>query len=143
MNIKERKIMSNLYVPIDYSNVSEAVPAGDDILYSTLCKVFKVVGLQAVRVKMHAVITQSGIALRRMKKMKKGTPIFIKWSKIKNVRLTPYGRVLMKWGLSGYARIRLKLLRVPEYESRQSFSDRKAKFLMFCREVWLKKVPKD
>jgi len=30
--------MSDIYVPIDYSDIKNKIPPGEDIIYSTLCK---------------------------------------------------------------------------------------------------------
>lgn len=57
--------MSNIYVPIDFTNLSEVIPEGDDILYSTICRV-EVVGLALKpkrKHKAHVLITDSGYAI--------------------------------------------------------------------------------
>lgn len=134
--------MSNLYVPIEYSNVSEAVPEGDDILYSTFCKVNKVGPMGTARVKSHAVVTQSGIGLCAMKKRKKQTALtFLEWDGLTGVK-DSYGKTLFKWGRSSYKRIRIAVLRDSEYESKESFKDRQKKFSVFCNELWSLKVNK-
>lgn len=135
--------MANLYVPIDYSNVSEIVPEGDDILYSTLCKYIKAVVGGTVKVKVHAVVTQSGIAFCALKRKKKKIYIeFIEWDQLTEVK-SFMGKTVLKWGWSNYKRIRIDVLRDPELESKESFLGRKNKFMMICKEAWSKKVSQD
>lgn len=135
--------MSDLYVPIDYSNVSEVVPEGDDILYSTFCKVIRTTSGGTAKTKTHAVITQSGIAFCSMTKKKNQSELtFLKWDELKKVR-GYMGSTQLLWGRGAYRNVRVGVLRDPEYESKDSFKDRQKKFLTFCKDLWSKKVSTD
>ena len=135
--------MENLFVPKDYSSVSETVPEGDDVLYSTLCKVIKVESHTISTIKMHAVITQSGIGFCPMNK-EENKPFlpFLKWDGITGVK-SSFGKTVLKWGWSDRKRIRIRVIMDPEFESNESFLVRKRKFTKFCKDVWSKKVAKD
>ncbi len=59
--------MSDIYVPIDYSDVKSAIPPGEDIIYSTLCKVEAssgtfVTGGSISRWLSHVLMTPTGVA---------------------------------------------------------------------------------
>lgn len=131
--------MSNLYVPIDYSNVSEVVPDGDDILYSTLCKIYRSqVGGGTVKWNSHVLITQSGCALIVPKRRKKMGLSFLKWIDLRKVRSTASEKLLMRWGISAYAKIRLEVIREPEHESVEDFLKSRSTFNNFCIDLWTK-----
>ncbi len=131
--------MSNFYVPIDYSNVSEVVPKGDDILYSTLCKILRSrVGGGSIKWKSHVLITESGCAFSVPKRRKKTDLSFLKWTDLRNVRTTISEKLLLRWGVSAYSKIRLIAIRDPEYESEEDFLKCKSNFPNFCKELWSK-----
>ncbi len=56
--------MSKIFVPIDSSNLSEVIPEGDDIKYSTFCNVKAVAGNTTIKWKSYVLATKSGIALQ-------------------------------------------------------------------------------
>jgi len=65
-------------VPIDYSNLRDVIPPGEDILYSTLCAAKTMnIGIDTVNVKnyksyswkTHALLTETGIAFTYPKKI--------------------------------------------------------------------------
>lgn len=54
--------MSNIYEPIDSSNLSEVLPQGDDVLFSTMTKVVCSSGGSSIKWKSHVIASTSGIA---------------------------------------------------------------------------------
>ncbi len=54
--------MSNIFVPIDSSNLSELIPEGDDILYSEYCNVQSRGSAIVLKWKSHVLATKSGFA---------------------------------------------------------------------------------
>ncbi len=71
--------MSNIYVPIDSSNLSEVIPGGDDILYSTLCNVKAVAYKVKIKWRSHVLATKSGIALQNKLEPKKEKGKYMKY----------------------------------------------------------------
>jgi hypothetical protein len=51
-------------VPIDSSNLSEIIPEGDDIKYSTLCNVRVAAGQSTIKWKSYVIVTNSGVAFQ-------------------------------------------------------------------------------
>jgi len=56
--------MTNIHVPIDSSNITSLIPEGEDILYSTMCKVTLrlATGGKAAKWNSHVLVSQSGFA---------------------------------------------------------------------------------
>ncbi len=131
--------MSNIFIPIEYSNVSEVVPKGDDILYSTLCEMYKLqVGGSHKKWESQVLLTQSGCAFNGPKKRKKTELLFLKWTGLRKIRTTLSKNLALRYGRGGYGEIRLNVMRDPEYESEEDFLKRKNNFPNFCRELWSK-----
>ncbi|MFX1493572.1 MAG: hypothetical protein ACFFBZ_04755 [Promethearchaeota archaeon] len=63
--------MAEIYVPIDYSNLKEILPVGDDIIYSTLCKAYHTDAGSLIIWKTHLLMTEKGIAFSKPGEKKK------------------------------------------------------------------------
>ena len=81
--------MSKIYVPIEYTNVREAIPPGEDIIYSTIMRAFFVGGNKKYRFKSHVLMTPNGFAWTNPIRTKKREPPKIEyynWTKVKKVK---------------------------------------------------------
>ena len=57
--------MSEIYVPIDSSDVKEVIPPGEDIIFSSLAKAHGYSGNSSVSWNTHVLFTSNGIAFKR------------------------------------------------------------------------------
>lgn len=71
--------MSNILIPINSSSLSELIPEGDDILYSTLCSVKALAGNVTIKWQTHVLATKSGFASQTKLEPKKEKGKFIKY----------------------------------------------------------------
>ena len=71
--------MSNIFVPIDSSNLSELIPEGDDIKYSTFCNVKAIAGNVTIKWKSYVLATKSGIAIQNKLEPSKEKGKYIKY----------------------------------------------------------------
>ncbi|MFX1376932.1 MAG: hypothetical protein ACFFA0_14095 [Promethearchaeota archaeon] len=82
--------MSELYVPIDHSNVKDAIPEGEDIIYSTLCKVMRNIYGKNKKYTWisHVLMTPNGFAYTEPNFIQKHMPpqaYYIPWYEIRNI----------------------------------------------------------
>lgn len=129
--------MSYIYVPVDTSNLTEIIPEGDDVLYSTMCKA--VYG--DFKWQTHVLVSQSGFAsFTRLEKYltKKGKEKY-KLRKKKEGLIS----VFTHWREPGQNRTKLKFQkkRIHHRISKTSwlfYTDIHSKELgRFCKALWL------
>lgn len=144
--------MSNIHVPIDTSNLSEIIPEGEDILYSTMCQI-KAYGYNADKKwKSHVLVSKSGFAsLSRLKpyETRAGSPryevskkkeglslLFIRWEELStNIERPPFSKKAIVHVLNPEAS--------PLRRTYASYKDLNAQgFGHYCRDLWLEKVMK-
>ena len=82
--------MSELYVPIDHSNVKDEIPEGEDIIYSTLCKVMRNIYGKNKKYTWisHVMMTPNGFAYIEPNFIQKNMPpqaYYIPWYEIRNI----------------------------------------------------------
>jgi len=116
--------LAEIYVPIDYSYIRKVIPQGEDILYSTMCKMIIDEGFGPAYTKLttwntHVLMTKSGFAMNIPNKKQVTERKFIPWYEIKN--LWPSG---IRWGL----RKHLDFIRDPNFETIKSFKKRRWEF---------------
>lgn len=126
----QENLKTNFYVPIDYSDVKDAIPIGNDIIYSTLFtvnthtidpKLGPIQGVKTSNYVTHALFTENGIAYQ---KIKGGTlkPKFIPWYKLSIFVGHSLG---FQDKMTTYT---FALTHDPEYESAQNLEMRLMKF---------------
>lgn len=130
-NVQENE-KKKFYVPIDYSDVKDAIPIGNDIIYSTLFTVNTHTvdpqlggrhGFKTNNYVTHALLTEKGIAYQ---KLKGGVlkPEFIPWSKL---------TIFVGHSLGFQDKMTMytfALTRDPDYESAQNLEMRLMKFYL-------------
>jgi len=130
-NVQEN-IRTNFYVPIDYSDIKDVIPIGNDIIYSTLFSVNawtvdpKVGALQGSKIKIydsHALFIKNGIYYQ---KYKRGLlePNFIPWYKLLSI-VGP--GLLFKEKMTVYTVV---LKQHHDYETKHNFEMRLMKFYL-------------
>jgi len=77
--------MSFIFIPINYTNLSENIPEGEDILYSTLCNIHQKVFSGVVRWISHVLVSDSGLTYK-IKQKRKYVNNFLPWDEIKKIR---------------------------------------------------------
>jgi hypothetical protein len=86
--------MSNIYIPIDHTNVKEVIPPGENIIYSTLCSAVERGGVGPTRYKKkyksHILVTDKGIAFTIPKWRKEPMSIY---KPLEEVRITKKGKL--------------------------------------------------
>ena len=138
--------MSEIYYPIDGSNLKEIIPIGQDIIYSTLCKGYaKESEDKKYKWKSHVLITKEGVAfsipltVNYTKKELKNNPNlkvnhFMPWANIIIIKWQPLVGISVGFAVPWvYNQIRLRsefiLERENKYESKQLFKQRLEPFL--------------
>lgn len=146
--------MSNLYVPIDYSQLSEVIPEGEDILYSTLgfAQLISAMGGK-IKWNTHILITKSGFAaFSRVEKYltkkgkekyniikkKKTIATFYPWHELKGsgLKTTPFTKKKVIVVLSKVNFIHYEAKIDKNFESSNSFNQRSKEFGTFCQKLW-------
>jgi len=149
--------MSKIYAPIDSSNLSELIPEGEDVKYSTQCDVRArqgtMIGSTAAKWKSFVLATTSGIALQNRieKKKDKGKYIHYKVRKKKMGLIAEF----IPWEEFGtdidkgppFRRNRIALvLNAKQGVTKRIyliFKDRLGfEFGHICRDLWLEKLMK-
>jgi len=76
--------MAEIYVPINYSNVKDVIPVGEDIIYSTLCRATKGEPGSLKFWRTHLLITNKGIAFSKPGEKKRDPPelIYLNWTRV-------------------------------------------------------------
>lgn len=139
--------MSDIYVPINYSDMISMIPPGEDIIYSTLCKsaISKHYGKKIVTYKWicHVLMTSEGVAYTK-KDVKMITVTDVKtytpWAKIKSILSAGRFGIGFITKVSDFALVREK-----NFESKEDFKKRSREFvgkfrplLIEKKEEWLK-----
>ncbi|MFX1411625.1 MAG: hypothetical protein ACFFA6_14830 [Promethearchaeota archaeon] len=115
--------MSDIYVPIDYSEVKNVIPPGEDIVYSTLCKVTNNIssigGSTTQKWISHVLITTKGVAFTIPQKKGPIELTYLFWYDIDKV----FSRGFMlrpKFSIT----TQFLLTRDSNFESKESFKER-------------------
>ncbi|KKM02424.1 hypothetical protein LCGC14_1784560 [marine sediment metagenome] len=132
--------MSTIYVPIDFTNLSEVIPEGDDILYSTICRV-EIIGIsykQKRKHKSHVLITNSGFAITNSLRKSNLELNFYPWNNINywKKRFFKNRFASVKYRTAG--RLKCKVSYDSRFEDKASFNKRRSTFGIYCKELWLK-----
>ncbi len=116
--------MSDIYIPIDYSEVKNIIPPGEDIVYSTLCKVRNTIshtmgGSTTRKWISHVLITTKGIAYTIPQKKAPIELRYLFWYDIDKVfsrgfMLRPKFKIVTEFILA----------QDPNFESKESFKER-------------------
>jgi len=133
--------MSQLYVPIDYTGLAEVIPAGDDILYSTLARgnILGVSVKQKRKHKAHVLVTQNGFAATNSLRKKELKFDYYPWTDgkfFKKRRSFSKKRVVVFYRTAG--QIQYQAVLDPQFEDKASFVQRKKVFGAFCKDLYLK-----
>jgi len=134
--------MSDIYVPIDYSDIKNKIPPGEDIIYSTLCKgqTSQNLGTKTKRWTWisHVLMTPNGLVYTFPDVRKKKAPplqIYDTWENIKSI--VSVG----KFG-TGFVLSRgtdFKLVRGEDFETKEKFKERSKEFIAQFRPLLIKK----
>lgn len=133
--------MSDIHLPIDYSNLKAVIPPGEDIIYSTLCIVIDSLTVPLITKNWlsHVLLTTKGLAYTKPKRKKSLQAFYVDWNNVKNVYM---GGIRLK------ILIDLRLARDPIFESNEAFIMRKNRFRTTIKPVmekrkkeWELKVP--
>lgn len=129
--------LSNIYVPIDSSEINDIIPEGEDIIYSTFFRAE--VSLFATKQwGGHLLMTNKGVYLNvpvdLTKKEQKREETFVPWYNI----MDPKNRLLTLTGIEGLnaeLSFTLTILSDSNRESEESYVDRIAKFSYFVNQI--------
>lgn len=130
-------IISNIYIPINYSNLSKILPEGYEIIYSTLCKARKNIGIKTIKWISHVLITKLGIAytlpseVKEIKEIEEDELNFFTWSQIHSDT-----SVYFKDNEIFINKTRFTLTRDENYESEENFKARAMNFSIFLNEIF-------
>ncbi len=129
--------MTDIYVPIDYTNLNSVIPPGEDIIYSTLCKVTQTLVAGELKWESHVLMTTKGFAYSKTRGRKSLKGIYVDWYK-KRVTRTKITTPLMQF----------KIKRDPNYESSGAFYTRSQNFKATIKPIvearekeWEAKIP--
>ena len=118
--------MSNIYVPLDYSEIKSVLPPGEDIIYSTLARYKFNLNVGSVRMKQtflsHVLLTPRHLAYT--KPVEKKEEVELKLIPLYDVlvfRAKPAGQIVL--GISF-----LELVRDPDFETEDNFKTRLERF---------------
>lgn len=138
--------MSNIYVPIDYSEVANEIPEGEDILYSTLCHTTERGGSGPTRYKKnytsHVVLTTNGIAFEVKRKLSKSRNNYISYIEDGfQARIKPNN----KFWAAGPTGIlySFQLKHSKDFESKQQFRERSQVFFKTMSTVYIEAIEKN
>ncbi|UCC19314.1 MAG: hypothetical protein JSV62_14610 [Promethearchaeota archaeon] len=137
--------MSDIYVPIDFSDLKSVIPPGEDIIYSTLARGETPIGttitgskVKYVKYISHILMTPNGVAYTvPTKKPKKEPPV---------KRYTPWGEIhgiasagKLGTGFSISLTLPFKLVREENFETKESFEKRSKEFVAKFRPLIIEK----
>ncbi|MHA2008926.1 MAG: hypothetical protein ACXABO_12265 [Promethearchaeota archaeon] len=134
--------MSDIYVPIDYSDVKSVIPPGEDIIYSTLCNCSTGVYKSPTKTKIikwtsHVLITPNGIAYVKADFKKKKNPPTKEYSSWDDVfSIVSMGRLGMGFVIDEMA---FHLAREENFETKEKFSERSREFIAKFRPLLIEK----
>ncbi|MBA7625045.1 hypothetical protein ES703_32466 [subsurface metagenome] len=109
--------MNDIYLPIDYSNLSAVIPPGEDIIYSTLCKISTLRPYYGHTWNSHVLFTTKGFAYFDLKKEKKS--VYLDYFNIKRINKKGFPTGLFTSFI---------IIRDPNFESREAFNKRIKEF---------------
>ena len=134
--------MSDIYVPIDFSDLKSVIPPGEDIIYSTLCNGFTSVRLvrktRTYNWNTHLLMTPNGIAYYMPDTTKKKAPLlpmYSTWDEIFAIM----GMGKLGCGFSMINGLSFKLLREANFETKDNFKERSREFVVKFRPLLIKK----
>ncbi len=145
--------MSNIYVPIDYTNLKDFIPPEEEILYSTICKVVEkyekgpgTTRTKKVRYTSHALITNKKIYYLRNKSSLAGKIVRKLFTdgegKSPDLQYIPLNSMVIKSDNRLHYVLTLgidfTLVIQMEYESQEAFNERKEKFGAFMLPLLIK-----
>jgi len=158
--------MGNIYVPLDYSDIMKFVPEGEEVIYSTKCKVdvldsnyFSVSSdkYKTYKYNAHIVMTNKGLAFHIppqiiydksiLKTQEVPDGIYLGWHFVqgfgiaKKIARLHFGRVEIEkigWKAkkSGSADFGFKLVRDINYESKETYKMRLKEFKSIIGPIW-------
>ncbi len=122
--------MSDLFIPINFSNLSKLIPEGEEIIYSTLCEVKFFLLKKKYVWKSHVLFTPNYVAFTHPE-MK-----LFKFSSINSIFENGLILTIVELGLLEQIKtdsfiiiaFNFKLEREPNYESKDGFKERKGYF---------------
>ncbi|MBN1468555.1 MAG: hypothetical protein JW924_07500 [Fusobacteriaceae bacterium] len=126
----------HIYVPINLSDLSKAIPEGEDIIYSTLADVHFISGnREYISKKTHLLMTKKGFVYYSLRKKKNPEPVYIKWWEIQGVTMgynQPRAEIyIARFGWD----VRFK--RNENFESKEIYKKRKKGFKKFILPIIL------
>ncbi len=119
--------ISNLYVPINYSEISKSVPEDDEILYSTLCHAKST----NQNWESHILITKLGIAYSAPTENDQEKITFINWLNVHKNLLNEFKAKKIK--ITG---IWFSAIRDEKHETEKVFKSRVKEFGKFCKNLF-------
>ena len=119
--------MSNIYIPIDASNLREEITPGEDIVYSTIMRVQDSTYNTTTKFDSHVLLTPNGIAWTDPRKKKKKDPIIPKYANWDDFRAI----IKNKMGFWGQDLDNFELLRLDKIETKEEFKNRAGLFPEF------------
>ncbi len=129
--------MSNIYVPKDYSILTKVLPEGEEVLYSTICKIqatgHRIRGRK--KWESHVLITKSGFASIMYNENNRVSLKYIPWVDFsgEEVALFSKNRIIYN-PIEGITYL-LEVVREKNCETKECFSERAEKFGEFCRKL--------
>ena len=134
--------ISNIYIPIEYSNLPKIISEDDEILYSTLCNAEWQTGSLKASYKTHLIVTKKGIAYTAPLEYegKKQTKDFFETNKELNfftwAKIYEYTYSKFKKNKIYFNRTWFKVIRNEKYESEVDFKSRENEFGPFCEKLF-------
>jgi len=119
--------LSNIFVPIDYTKAREAIPVGEDIIYSTLGKYVKNYGNSTSTYETHLLLTEKGLAYIKIDR-----PKYKPWYKIIMITTRPPQMFTKKVNPRVFSIVRDK-----NHESKESYKERKKNFIPILLELYV------
>ena len=123
--------MGEIYVPIEYSEVINIVPPGEEILYSTMCKMTYLSPSGSIsRWISHVLLTEGGLACTNAKDKGSFELKYIPWTKVVFISGKAFTIDLGDKYPStmDHHMVTCVLLRNPNFETEETFRERKTRF---------------
>ena len=134
--------MSNIYVPQDYSILTKVLPQGEEILYSTICKIQAIGHRIRGRKKWesHVIITKSGFASIMYNENHRVSLKFIPWEDFSDEEIALFSKNRIIYSPIEGMTYLFEVVREKNCETKECFNDRADKFGEFCRKLISKSV---
>ncbi len=117
--------MSDIYFPIDSTNLRYQISSRENIIYSTMMKgSFVAAGNMSTKFQSHILMTEKGFYWQIPKKRRQPDSYFTEWSRIK---IITRGMIGFRSGI-GIGTGNLKLMRIAQFETQENFKKRKKEF---------------